>query len=63
VATHGRGIWILDDITPMEQMAGKGITANIALFTPAPAAELRFHNHKAVTGNRIFTAANPPPAP
>ncbi|MEO7729862.1 MAG: glycoside hydrolase, partial [Kofleriaceae bacterium] len=33
IATHGRGFWIMDDITPLRQVAGLSDT----LFKPAPA--------------------------
>ncbi|MCE9572008.1 MAG: glycoside hydrolase [Deltaproteobacteria bacterium] len=34
VATHGRGFWILDDVTPLRQLSASQATA---LFAPAPA--------------------------
>jgi len=35
VSTYGRGIYILDDITPLEQMAkGVGSDTSVSLFTP-----------------------------
>jgi len=35
VSTYGRGIYILDDITPLEQMAkGVGFDTSVSLFTP-----------------------------
>jgi len=34
VATHGRGFWIMDDITPLRQLAA---TLPVTLFTPSPA--------------------------
>ena len=37
VATHGRGFWILDDITPLRQISEKVAAAQAFLFTPAPA--------------------------
>ena len=37
VSTYGRGIYILDDITPLEQMAkGVGSDTSVSLFTPRP---------------------------
>ncbi|HXE32190.1 MAG TPA: hypothetical protein VN515_10370, partial [Terriglobales bacterium] len=38
IATHGRSIWIADDITPLEQMGQAG-TADVHLFDPRPAVE------------------------
>ena len=40
--THGRGIWILDDITPLRQV-GDG-TADV-LFKPAPALRVRWNTN------------------
>ncbi len=35
VATHGRAFWILDDITPLRQIAGQPENQNVRLFAPA----------------------------
>ena len=37
VATHARSIWIMDDITPLEQLAAK--TGDVVLFDPRPAIQ------------------------
>ncbi len=37
VATHGRGFWILDDVTPLRQITGDVASAGVHLFHPAPA--------------------------
>jgi hypothetical protein len=37
VATHGRSIWIMDDITPLEQMKPPTDTTSVVLFNPRPA--------------------------
>jgi len=37
IATHGRGIWILDDISVLRQLDAKNETAGAWLFAPAPA--------------------------
>lgn len=36
VSTYGRGIYILDDITPLEQMAKQPSDATVRLFDPRP---------------------------
>ena len=41
VATHGRGFWILDDITPLRQLASP--VADVHLFTPARALRVRWN--------------------
>jgi photosystem II stability/assembly factor-like uncharacterized protein len=37
VSTYGRGLYILDDITPFEQMAKEKSSAEVRLFEPRPA--------------------------
>ena len=36
LATHGRSIWIMDDITPLEQLK-PGMNTDLVLFDPRPA--------------------------
>ena len=36
VGTHGRGFWILDDISPLRQMSAAITDANAHLFAPRP---------------------------
>jgi photosystem II stability/assembly factor-like uncharacterized protein len=40
VATHGRGFWVLDDVSPLRQMAQDGARAT-RLFAPATAIRVR----------------------
>jgi len=42
VATHGRGFWILDDITPLRQLDGKVLAGNAFLFAPELAYRVRW---------------------
>ncbi len=58
-ATHGRAFWILDDITPLEQLGGDGARAERHLFTPRDA--IRFRSPGFVP-ERALTAlgTNPP---
>ncbi len=37
IATHGRGFWVLDDITPLRQITAETARAEAFLFDPAPA--------------------------
>ena len=41
VATHGRSFWILDDITPLRQLADAMATSDAYLFKPEPAYRVR----------------------
>jgi photosystem II stability/assembly factor-like uncharacterized protein len=41
VGTYGRGIWILDDITPLQQLTKKITHSDLYLFAPRPAYRFR----------------------
>jgi photosystem II stability/assembly factor-like uncharacterized protein len=41
VATHGRSFWILDDLTPLHQMADAVVGAGAHLFAPRPVVRWR----------------------
>jgi len=41
VATYGRGAWILEDISPLEQLEPATLAAKAFLFTPRPAYRFR----------------------
>jgi len=60
VATYGRGFWIMDDITPLQQLNSDALSAPAHFFEPRPA--YRFRN---VTGiqsapNDLCAGTNPP---
>jgi len=42
VATHGRSFWILDDITPLRQIAAAAAATAAYLYRPAPAVRVRW---------------------
>jgi photosystem II stability/assembly factor-like uncharacterized protein len=42
VATHGRGFWILDDISPLREMASNPTAKAAHLFRPALATRVRY---------------------
>lgn len=41
IATHGRSIWILDDVTPLRQITAETAAAGAVLFKPQTALRLR----------------------
>jgi len=41
VATHGRSFWILDDISPLRQIAGMRVDESAFLFKPGAAYRVR----------------------
>ena len=45
VGTHGRGFWILDDITPLRQMDESTASASVALFKPEVAYRVRWNTN------------------
>ncbi len=42
IGTHGRGFWILDDITPLRQLDDKVLADSAFLFAPEPAYRVRW---------------------
>lgn len=42
ISTYGRGFWIMDDITPLQQLTGDVMNRAAHLFTPRPAYRFRF---------------------
>jgi photosystem II stability/assembly factor-like uncharacterized protein len=62
VATHGRGIWIVDDITPLRKLT-PDVMAQEATFLQAKPAQQRLPaNGGWAEGNAVFTGPNPPDA-
>ncbi len=61
VGTHGRSFWILDDITPLREVAASFSNADAHLFTPAPAYRVqRDTNTDTPLPPDEPAAANPP---
>jgi photosystem II stability/assembly factor-like uncharacterized protein len=44
-ATHGRGFWILDDVTPLRQIDAATASADAVLFKPQPAYRFRWNTN------------------
>ncbi len=59
IGTHGRGIWIMDDITPLEELTPEAITAEAHLFGIQPAVSYNRYTPQGWTPG-IFSAPNPP---
>jgi len=62
LATHSRGIWILDDPTPIQEWA-KAESADTFLFNSEPATIMNQANDqmKGFEGDRLFLGMNPAP--
>jgi len=61
LATHGRGIWILDNINALQELTPETLGTPAYLFTPEPAEQIRYGSEKGHDGNMIFRGENPPP--
>jgi photosystem II stability/assembly factor-like uncharacterized protein len=60
LATHGRSIWIFDDLTPVEKMDGTVLGADLTFFGPRAATTWRLRQRRWSAGQKMFTAKNPP---
>jgi len=45
VATHGRGFWILDDVTPLRQAGEAAAAPDVYLYRPAGAVRVRWNEN------------------
>ena len=62
VATHGRGIWVVDDITTLRKLTPE-VMAQEAVFLRAKPAQQRLPaNGGWAEGSAVFTGPNPPDA-
>jgi photosystem II stability/assembly factor-like uncharacterized protein len=60
IATYGRGFWILDDITPLRQMAAAVQSGAARLFAPRPAYRFRGLTPPAAPSYDPVAGQNPP---
>jgi photosystem II stability/assembly factor-like uncharacterized protein len=62
LASHARGVWILDDMTPIQEWA-KSESADAFLFSTEPATIMNQANDqmKGFEGDRLFLGLNPAP--
>lgn len=57
--THGRGVWILDDITPLQQLTEEVVQKEIHLFVDPTATVWKGISRGATRGHQLFTGRNP----
>ncbi len=60
VGTYGRGFWILDDLTPVQQMTGTVRNANVHLFAPRPTYRFRPGTVPVTMSDDPTAGQNPP---
>ncbi len=60
LGTHGRSVWVLDNISALEKMSDAVMSSDLAAFEGPTATEFRLYNRKGNTGHKWFESANPP---
>ena len=58
-ATHGRSVWILDDISPLQQLNAEVLAADLHLFDNKVATQWRGVSRGATRGHKLFMGRNP----
>jgi len=58
VATHGRGIWIADDIRPLQEWM-EASPKEVHVFPVRQATQWKMYSQLENLGNRVYTADNP----
>jgi photosystem II stability/assembly factor-like uncharacterized protein len=59
LASHGRGVWILDRINALQELTPAAASSDVHLFSVAPAHQIRYTNLKAHAGDMVFRGENP----
>lgn len=60
VGTHGRSLWILDDITPLAEWSQEVANAEVHLFGIRPAMIFQFWKTTSYRGQAAYAGENPP---
>jgi photosystem II stability/assembly factor-like uncharacterized protein len=60
-ATFGRGLWVIDDISPLRELNAKLAAQNVHFFTPQAAVRVRWDNHEETPLSPEYPASDNPP--
>ncbi len=60
IGTHGRSVWVLDDIAPLEHWSAAVSRDPVTFFPPRATTAFLVRGRSGVWGQRMFTAKNPP---
>ncbi|MCH7564628.1 MAG: hypothetical protein IH968_12485 [Gemmatimonadetes bacterium] len=60
LGTHGRGVWILDQVNALQELTPEVAARPAHLFSLEAAEQVRYRRERAHTGNMIFQGENPP---
>ena len=61
LATHGRSIWILDDLTPLEKMDASVAASDLTFFSLRTTNIFHSIGRRWSMGHKMFNGKNPPP--
>ena len=62
IATHGRGVYIIDDLTPLRALDDEALAADVAMMPVRPAVMDITRQIQSFGAHDSFTAPNPPDA-
>jgi photosystem II stability/assembly factor-like uncharacterized protein len=60
VGTHGRAIYVLDDVAPLGGLTTEVAASELHVFTPRPAMVFQHWKHESYSAQRVFIGPNPP---
>jgi len=60
IATHGRGIWIVDDITPLRALTPEALARNVVFLPARPTVQRVSASGGWANGDAAFVGPNPP---
>ncbi|MGB6339069.1 MAG: hypothetical protein WBF32_04780 [Candidatus Aminicenantaceae bacterium] len=60
IGTHGQGVWILDDISPLQEMTEDVLEADKHIFSIRPETQFYTRNSRESFGQPEFAGQNPP---
>ncbi len=60
LATHGRSIWIMDDISALEQVNDEVLKSDLKIFSGRPGIEWKMADYRGFPGTNLFLAPNAP---
>lgn len=60
IATYGRGFWVLDDLSPLQQLTPQVLTSEAHLFAPKPAYRFRDVTNNYSVPNDATSGFDPP---
>ncbi|MDQ6932936.1 MAG: sialidase, partial [Candidatus Eremiobacteraeota bacterium] len=60
IATHGRGMWVVDDISPLRNISAATLDSDVAFLAGRPVQQRVEANGGWPNGDAVFVGANPP---